>query len=212
MIRHVVGRGIVTEKSSSAKAAPTPMKPTSMKGYLIHCVVPQQAGDYTEYAVVVEDSRGRSLWEVKRRYSVVADLRDNLDDVFDAPHCHYCKGLAAKLRALPFPAKKLFHTDDVLSQRAIDLHAYMEALLKIGANPLYRNCTLVATQAHWLLQRFFTSGQVRYLSITPRDQREGRIPCLLRQLQLTEPPLPKKHGYSKCSLAPILELAPPMAC
>ncbi|OQR83176.1 hypothetical protein ACHHYP_15003 [Achlya hypogyna] len=182
-----------------------------MKGYLIHRVVPANAGDHMEYVCLVENSRGGGVWEIKRRYSVFADLRDNLDDLFDLPHCHYCKDVATKLRAIPFPQKKFFHTDDIIQQRSVQLQAYTEALLKLAANTFHRNCTLVANHAYTLLQRFLTRGQVRHLNITSKDGREGSIPCLLRELQLAMPETKKGHA-KRCALEPILEIAPPIAC
>ncbi|OQR95331.1 hypothetical protein THRCLA_07972 [Thraustotheca clavata] len=199
MIRH--GRWHV--KLDEKKELPAkPIK--TMKGVLIHRVIAHSRTDFIEYELVIEESRTGKIWDINRRYSVFAELREDIDELFDAPHCHYCKNMLFKLRQLAFPEKKIFHTEQVIQTRTVVLQAYIEALLKLMTNSFHRNCTLVACQAHGLLSRFLTQGRIRHVNITSKDMPQAMIPCLLRQMQVSQ--RTKRPG----GLEPIKELA--LAC
>ncbi|ETV71096.1 hypothetical protein H257_13500 [Aphanomyces astaci] len=171
----------------------------NMKGFIVHEVVPQVSpcGDYVEYVFVMENSRSGTTWDIKRRYSLFHDLRDDLEELFETPHCHYCKKAVEQLQALSFPPKRLFHSDETILQRVEEFHAYIQATLKILSNPFYRSCSLVSVQAHSLIKRFLLTGMRRHDVIECKQHHAMySVPLLLRELQL--------HANGK-RLEPIVE-------
>ncbi|KAF0691056.1 Aste57867_17668 [Aphanomyces stellatus] len=178
----------------------------NMRGIVVHQVHPKVAacGDYVEYVCVMENSRSGMTWEVKRRYSLFLDLREDLDELFETPHCHYCKQAVAKMQALVFPPKRIFHTDEIILQRVAEFQAYIEAILKIVSNSFFRNCPLVREQANTLIKRFLTKGMRRHNMILSKENATFSVPILLRELQHHDVRSPK------LTLEPIFEL-PPLA-
>ncbi|ETW01692.1 hypothetical protein, variant [Aphanomyces invadans] len=158
----------------------------NMKGFIVHEVVPQvsKCGDYVEYVFVMENSRCGTMWEIKRRYSLFHDLREDLEELFETPHCHYCKKAIESLQSLSFPPKRFFHSDGIIMQRVVDFHAYIQAILKILSSPYCRNCSLVSVNAHSLIKRFLLSGMRLRDVMESKHQTPYSIPLILRELQV----------------------------
>ncbi|KAF0743028.1 hypothetical protein Ae201684P_000670 [Aphanomyces euteiches] len=175
----------------------------NLKALFIHNVRPKNStcGDYVEYLCVIENSRSGVTWEIHRRYSLFHYFRETMDELFETPHCHYCKEARKKMKELVFPAKKIFNTDEIILQRVVEFHAYIQGILKILSNSFYRHCKLVSVQAHIVMKRFLTSDMRRHDVLGSKEQTIYSVPLLLRELQL------KDHAKRspKLTLEPIVE-------
>jgi hypothetical protein len=141
---------------------------------------------HTEYQIVLENFRTGQLWQVERRFNDFASFRENVEKIFQAPHCHYCAHIKQQIHDLGvlFPPKKLWGSmrKSVIKYRAHQFFHYLNELLRLATEQYALNCRMVSVSLTSHVRQFLTNESTRYNGIPGTTNTGKEIPCMLREL------------------------------